>query len=201
MGLEFPPPWDRAKLMIDRRPSDAFRPEPARDTCGPDASDINFLGYVIQARTERTSDDWPIALFTREGRKMEIVGGGIGGVDQGSIPGHGGQRAGVGNRIIRYYYGNMRHLDLFSRTIERKRECQIRVEDLNRLFGPGCGGSESFGLASPLGLVAFFQMGVELRGHFVEPLLGRELATSRKALAAIRTAPRDGVSIDLFYND
>jgi hypothetical protein len=44
-------------------------------------------------------------------------------------------------------------------------------------------------------------MGVELRGHFVEPLLGGELATSRKALAAIRTAPRDGVSIDLFYND
>jgi hypothetical protein len=87
--------------MIDRRPSDSFRPEPASDTCGPNASDINFLGYVIQARTERTSDDWPIALLTGKGREMEIVCGGIGGVDQGPIPGHGGQRAGVGSWIVR----------------------------------------------------------------------------------------------------
>ena len=50
-------------------------------------------------------------------------------------------------------------------------------------------------------LVIFFYVQLEFGVHLVISLLGREFASSGKALAAIGTPPRDRVPIDLFSNN
>jgi len=49
--------------------------------------------------------------------------------------------------------------------------------------------------------VAFFKVRLEFCIDFVVSLLRGEFASSGEALAAIRTAPRDGVAVDLFCNN
>ena len=49
--------------------------------------------------------------------------------------------------------------------------------------------------------MAYFKVRLELGVHFDVSLLHGEFASSGEALAAIRTAPRDGVAVDLFCND
>ena len=49
--------------------------------------------------------------------------------------------------------------------------------------------------------MVFFHVRLELGVDFVVSLLGGEHASSGEALAAIGTAPRDWVAVDLFYNN
>jgi len=44
-------------------------------------------------------------------------------------------------------------------------------------------------------------VGLELCGNFLLPLLRAQLATSRKALPAIGTPPRDGSPVNFLYNN
>jgi hypothetical protein len=49
--------------------------------------------------------------------------------------------------------------------------------------------------------MAYFHVGLELGADLVISLFCREFASSGEALAAIRTPPRDRISIDLFCNN
>ncbi|HEX4606204.1 MAG TPA: hypothetical protein VH724_19545, partial [Candidatus Angelobacter sp.] len=50
------------------------------------------------------------------------------------------------------------------------------------------------------GRMAFFLVEPECRVDLLRPFICRELAANRETLPAYRTAPGDGIPIDLFYD-
>lgn len=68
-------------------------------------------------------------------------------------------------------------------------------------MGQGYSGSERHLAGGLPCLVAFFGVSLELRFNLPVSLLRSQLATNREFLAAIRTAPSDGIPVNFFYNN
>ena len=62
-------------------------------------------------------------------------------------------------------------------------------------------GREGHAIGAGIGLVAGLNVGLELRCNSLLSLLRCELATNRKLLPAIRTAPGDGSPVNFFQNN
>jgi hypothetical protein len=51
-GFDGPPPFNRAKTMVNGRRKNRFRPVPARDTNCAHQADVGFLSDIVVARAQ-----------------------------------------------------------------------------------------------------------------------------------------------------